>query len=136
MVSGLPISDLPDTGPLIGTAVTGPMTGTLNYSFYAHEVVATASAGNAPSSVIGDTPSTGRWPEQFFRAGTQFWDSGGNTGGSEYFGAGSWGWTYTASLGSDPACPNVSGRWIDASGNNSGGKAVDGNILGPDALHC
>lgn len=74
--------------------------------------------------------------EQFFPAGTQFWDSSGNTGGSEYLGAGPWGWTYTAALGTDPACPNVSGRWIDASGNNYGGNAVDGNILAPDASHC
>jgi hypothetical protein len=122
--------------PLIGTAVTGPMTGTLNYSFYSSQAVASASAGNAPSSVSGDTPTTGQWPEQFFPAGTQFWDSSGTTGGSEYLGAGSWGWTYTAPLGSDPACPNVSGRWIDASGNNSGANAVDGNILAPDASHC
>jgi hypothetical protein len=122
--------------PLIGTAVTGPMAGALNYSFYANVPLTKASASNAPSSITGDTPSTGQWPEQFFPAGTQFWDSTGATGGNEYLGYGAWGWTYTASLGSDPACPNVSGRWIDASGNNSGANAVDGNILAPDAAHC
>jgi hypothetical protein len=122
--------------PNIGVAVTGPMSGSLSYTFYANQGIADASVSNAPSSVSGDTPTTGQWPEQFFTPGTQFWDGSGNTGGAEYLGSGPFNYVYTAQLSSDSQCPNVSGRWVDASTDNSGSAPSGGNILAPDASHC
>ncbi len=56
--------------PNIGVAVTGPMSGSLSYTFYVNKpLTSKASVSNAPSSVSGDTPSTGQWPEQFFTPG-------------------------------------------------------------------
>lgn len=122
----------------IGTAVTGPMHGSLPYVFYANVPLSAFAAANGPASVSGDTPSTGHWPEQFAPGGTQFWDTSGNTGGAEYLGTDAFAFTYTAVLGSDSACPNASGRWIDSSDPSSAGGAnpVAGNILAPDAAHC
>jgi hypothetical protein len=122
--------------PNIGAMVTGPLTGTLSYLFYTDHALSTASVSNAPSSVSGDSPSTGQWPEQFFPAGTNFWDGSGNTGGAEYLGSGPFNFTYTAALGSDSQCPNVSGRWVDSSTGNDGANAVDGNILAPSSSSC
>ena len=122
--------------PTIGATVTGPMSGTLSYSFYTDHSLSTASAGNAPPSVSGDSPSTGKWPEQFFPAGTNFWDSSGNTGGAEYLGSGPFNYVYSAALGSDSQCPNVSGRWVDSSAGNDGANPVDGNILAPSSSSC
>jgi hypothetical protein len=122
--------------PNIGAAVTGPLTGTLSYSFYTDHALSTARVSNAPSSVSGGSPSTGQWPEQFFPAGTNFWDGSGNTGGAEYLGSGPFNFTYTAALGSDSQCPNVSGRWVDSSTGNDGANAVDGNILAPSSSSC
>jgi hypothetical protein len=122
--------------PAIGATVTGPMHGTLQYSFYTDHALSTASTSNAPGSVVGDSPSTGQWPEQFFPAGTSFWDSSGTTGGNEYLGSGPFDYVYTAALGSDSQCPNVSGRWVDASTDNSGSDPAGGNILAPDSAHC
>jgi hypothetical protein len=122
--------------PNIGVAVTGPMSGSLSYTFYANQPIADASAGNAPGSVSGDTPSTGQWPEQFFTPGTQFWDTSGNTGGAEYLGSGPFNYVYTAALNSDTQCPNVSGRWVDSSTDSDGSAPSGGNILAPDASHC
>jgi hypothetical protein len=122
--------------PDIGAAVTGPLTGNLSYLFYTDHPLSTASASNAPPSVSGDSPSTGQWPEQFFPAGTSFWDSSGNTGGAEYLGSGPFNFTYTAALGSDSQCPNVSGRWVDSDTGNDGANAADGNILAPSSSSC
>jgi hypothetical protein len=122
------------TVPVIGVALTGTMAGTFHYNFYANAPVSAFSASNGPASVSGDTPSTGVWPEQFFTAGTQFWDTSGNTGGTEYLGT-TGGWTYRAPFGSDSACPNYGGQWVDAS-PDWGVNASDGNILAPDAAHC
>ena len=100
------------------------MSGTYNYTFYTNQPLSSASAGNAPTTVDGDTPTTGSWYQQFFN-GAEFWDASPGTGS----------WTYTAAPGSDTQCPNVSGRWVDAS-PDWGGQPVDGNILAPDAGHC
>jgi len=124
------------TVPNIGATVTGPMTGTLSYSFYTDHALSTASVSNAPASVVGDKPSTGQWPEQFFPTGTNFWDSSGTTGGAEYLGSGPFSFTYTAALGSDSQCPNVSGRWVDSFTGNYGANPVDGNILAPSSSSC
>lgn len=126
--------------PVIGTAVTGPMRGHIAVTFYANVALAKASAGNAPPSVSGDSPSTGQWVTQFFPAGTEIWDSSGNEGvvgsslGSLYTG-GNGSWTYTEAPGANPACPNEASRWVDAS-PDWGGLPADGNILAQDAAHC
>jgi hypothetical protein len=122
--------------PNIGATVTGPLTGTLSYSFFTNQPLTKASASNAPGSVSGDNPSTGQWPEQFWAPGTQFWDGSGNTGGAEYLGSGPFNFTYTAALGSDSQCPNVSGRWVDSSTGNDGANPADGNILAPSSSSC
>jgi hypothetical protein len=125
--------------PTMGAAVTGNMTGTLPYHFYANVLLSQFKASNAPSlTVDGASPGTGQWPEQFAPAGTQFWDTSGNTGGPEYLGTSTFNFTYTAALGSDHLCPNVSGRWVDSSAatSNSGSAPGAGNILAPDADHC
>lgn len=122
--------------PNIGASVTGPMSGTLPYRFFTDQPLSAASAGNVPATIAGDTPSTGQLPEQFYPAGTHFWDTSGTTGGSEYLGSGPFNFVYTAALGSDSQCPNVSGRWVDASTDNSGADPFGGNILAPDASHC
>ena len=123
------------TAPAIGVQITGPLTGHFSYQFYTDTPIISASASNVPSAVSGDSPSTGKWVEQFYPAGVNFWDTSGNTGGSEYLGT-TGAWTYTAPLGSDAQCPNVSGRWIDASYNNWGSDPAAGNILAPDSAHC
>jgi hypothetical protein len=136
----VPGDTVPGTGslngqpaPQIGTAVTGAMKGSAHFAFYSDEPVSAASASNVPSSVTNED-STSHWAELFFAPGTaNFWDTSGNPGGAEIT---TNGWTYTAALDSDPACPNVSGRWIDASYNNYGGDPVDGNILAPAASSC
>src|SRR5215472_13778933 len=110
--------------PDIGVAVTGAMTGTFSFDFYTNKSLA-AFDGTAVPSVDGDSPGTGVWPEQFFSGGTQFWDTTGATGGSEYLGT-TGSWSYTAALGSDSDCKNVSGRWVDAS-PDWGVNAADGN---------
>ena len=112
------------SAPNIGATVTGTMSGTYNYTFYTNQPLSSASAGNAPTTVDGDTPTTGSWYQQFFN-GAEFWDASPGTGS----------WTYTAAPGSDSQCPNVSGRWVDAS-PDWGGQPVDGNILAPDSAHC
>ena len=128
--------------PTIGTAVTGGMHGNLPYVFYANVPLSAFSASNAPASddgsLPGPHPHMGTWPEQYAPAGTQFWDSNGATAGAEYLGTSTFNFSYTAALGSDPACPNVSGRWIDSSAptSNSGSAPGAGNILAPDAAHC
>ena len=54
----------------------------------------------------------------------------------QLIGAGTTGsWTYTASFGSDAACPNLASRWVDAS-PDWGTSPADGNILAPDTAHC
>jgi hypothetical protein len=121
--------------PLIGEAVTGHMQGTINFKFYSSAGPKLAADSNVPSALSGDTPSTGQWVEQFFPAGTSFWDTSGNTGGSEYLGVGG-SWTYTEALGADSACPNVAGRWVDANATSWGSLPADGNILAPDASSC
>lgn len=120
--------------PVIGTAVTGSMSGHFNYVFYTDQNASFASASNVPTAVSGDSPGTGNWVEQFFSAGVHFWDASGNTGGNEYLGT-TGGWTYTAGFGKDSACPMVASRWVDAS-PDWGANAVDGNILAPDSAHC
>ena len=120
--------------PDIGAAVTGTMSGTFYYNFYANVPVTAFAASNGPATVDGDTPSTGVWPEQFFTAGTQFWDASGNTSGAEYLGT-TGKWTYTAPFGSDSNCPDYGGRWVDAS-PDWGVNASDGNITAPDSAHC
>jgi hypothetical protein len=126
------------SAPQIGAQVTGPMHGTLSYSFFTNVALSAFSTGHAPGSVMGDSPSTGQWPEQFAPPGTQFWDGNGNTGGAEYLGSGPFNFTYTAALGSDSQCPNVSGKWIDgsAASSNDGSNPVAGNILAPSSSSC
>jgi hypothetical protein len=120
--------------PTIGTAVTGSETGSASYSFYT--TAASAFPGAMPGTVSGDGgTSTGNWVEQMFPAGTAFYDASGNTGGSEYLLTGG-GWTYTAGLGKDSACPNTASRWIDASASGWGTSPESGNILAPDASGC
>jgi hypothetical protein len=120
--------------PTIGTAVTGPETGGASYSFYTTD--ASAVPAGMPGTVSGDGgTSTGNWVEQMFPAGTAFYDASGNTGGSEYLLA-SGGWTYTAGLGKDSACPNTASRWVDASASGWGASPESGNILAPDASGC
>jgi hypothetical protein len=124
--------------PAIGAQVTGPLTGHFSYQFYTDAPITSASASNVPATADGNppsSPSTGKWVELFYPAGVNFWDTSGSTGGSEYLGT-TGAWTYTAPLGSDTQCPNVSGRWIDASYNGWGTDQVAGNILAPDSGHC
>jgi hypothetical protein len=121
--------------PTMQAAVTGTMNGSYNYVFYTTVPISGASAHNVPASISGDTPGTGNWVEQFFPGGTQFWDSSGNTGGSEYLGT-TGGWTYNAKAGADHNCPNVTSQWVDASATGWGSAPADGNILAPDASGC
>jgi hypothetical protein len=122
------------TAPLIYTAVKGGMSGKFSYAFYTDQNASSASATNMPPTITGDSPATGNWVEQFFNTGVHFWDTSGNTGGSEYLGT-TGSWTYTASFGSDAACPNLASRWVDAS-PDWGTSPADGNILAPDTAHC
>ena len=121
--------------PTEKVAITGTMNGSFNYAFYTTVGLSAASAANMPKTVSGDSPSTGNWVEQFFPAGTQFWDTSGNTGGNEYLGT-TGSWTYNAKLGSDKGCPNVTSQWVDASASAWGSTGADGNILAPDAPSC
>jgi hypothetical protein len=137
-------------GPLstISTAITGNMSGSLPYTFYANVPLSAFSAANAPASDDGSLPGPhphfGTWPEQYAPAGTQFWDISGNTAGAEYLGSGPFNFTYTAPLYNsvsrqgDQACPNVSSHWVDSSAptSNSGSLPGAGNILAPDASDC
>ena len=120
-------------GPLVmGATVTGPMHGNYNYSFYS--TVKTPD-GTVPSTVDGNNDPTGQWPALFFAGGTSvLYDFSGNTGNAANYGT-TGSWTYTAPLGADSACPHDSSQWVDAS-PDWGSKAVDGNILAPDAAHC
>jgi hypothetical protein len=122
------------SAPAIGAVVSGPMTGSFHYAFYSDASVAAASAARMPAVVTGDSLGTGTWVEQFFPAGTSFWDASGNTGGAENLGTTGI-WNYTAPLGSDSQCPNVSGRWTDGY-PDWGSAPVNGNILAPSASSC
>jgi hypothetical protein len=119
--------------PLMTATLTGPMTGTYNYKFYANSKAANASL--VPASISGDSPGTGNWVEQFFAPGTQFWDTSGNTGGAEYLGT-TGNWTYTLAFGTDSACPQAASKWLDGSAGSWGSLPADGNIFAPDASHC
>jgi hypothetical protein len=122
------------SAPLIGTAVTGTMTGKLSYTFYTDQNSSFASNTNVPTTLSGDSPSNGTWVELFFSAGVHFWDSSGNTGGNENLGT-TGSWIYSYGFGHDSACPNLAARWVFSTADG-GASPVDGNILAPDASHC
>jgi hypothetical protein len=121
--------------PIIATAVTGNIDGKYLYVFYTDQSASTASGTHVPTTLSGDSPTTTKWVEQFFTPGSvNFWDSSGATGGKESPGT-TGGWTYAAFWGTNPACPNVGSRWVDAS-PSWGSTPASGNILAPDAMHC
>ena len=120
--------------PLIGTAVTGGMSGKLSYTFYTDQNASFASNTNMPTTLSGDSPTNGKWVEQFFSAGIHFWDGSGKTGGTENLGT-TGSWTYSYGFGHDGACPNVAMKWV-LSTSDGGAAPADGNILAPDASHC
>lgn len=118
--------------PLIGTAVTGTMNGGAHYDFYSSW--GTAHPGYLPATWDdhGNTGTghhtTGNWYKLFFGNAATFSGTGLISNAS--------GWTYVAAIGSDGACPNVGGRWVDAGASGWGSTTADGNILAPDAAHC
>jgi hypothetical protein len=127
--------------PTMQVAITGTLTGSQTYSFYTTVPISGASASNVPPANIGDSYNSGEWPELFFPAGTEFWDSTGasqgtlNPAGGGELGTGFFSYTYNAKAGSDSDCPNVTSQWKDAS--PTGGQATaDGNILAPDSSGC
>ena len=127
--------------PTMQVSLTGTLSGSQTYAFYTTVPVSGASAANVPASDDGSNYNSGEWPELFFPAGTDFWDSTGNgqgpvnaTGGGE-LGTGFFKYVYLAKPGKDSACPNLTSQWTDAS-PSSGSSASDGNILAPDASGC
>jgi hypothetical protein len=117
---GAPNQNSPATGSdaTITSAVTGKMSGTASYSFYASAspsaalVPATVNdEGTAPSGVtLGTDADTSDWYKLAFPAGTTF-------GG---LGIGANSWSYST------ACES----WTDSSTNNYGNNTNDGNITG------
>ena len=122
------------SAPTMATAVTGPMHGSYNYDFYASTTKVNAKSVTRKESgnPTGDK-TTCLWVEQFFPAGTGFWD---NTGSSTSGCLGTTGgWTYTLGFGADKACPNLASQWVDGS-PSWGTDPTTGNILVPDKSHC
>jgi hypothetical protein len=122
--------------PALLEHVTGPMNGKANYSYFSSWK--SASTKNMPTHMSGAASgrtTTSLWVEQFYGASALFWNSAGVPQGSGGSLLTSGGWAYLAPTGSDPACPNVTSSWLDAS-PSWGSHAVDGNILAPDAVHC
>jgi hypothetical protein len=127
--------------PTMAVAVTGAMTGSQTYAFFTTVPVSGASASNVPASNAGDNYNSGEWPELFFPAGTQFWNSAGASQGTltvpsgGELGTGFFTYTYNAKAGSNHDCPNMTSQWKDAS-PDSGSAPSSGNILAPDASGC
>lgn len=98
---------------VINGQVAGNFTGGSHIEFYASS--ATPDASRVPSTVSGDTPSTGKWYQQFFAGGTGF------SGPANLI---DWSWTYSA--------PSTCETWTDAynNGDGNGIYASDGNIAG------
>lgn len=126
--------------PTMQFSLTGTMNGSQTYAFYTTVPISGASASNVPTS-DGSNYNSGEWPELFFPAGTDFWDSTGNgqgsvnaAGGGE-LGTGFFKYVYLAKPGSDHDCANLTSQWLDAS-PSSGSSASDGNILAPDSSGC
>lgn len=128
--------------PTMAVSLKGALKGSQTYTFFTTVPISGASASNVPTSNAGDTYNSGEWPELYFPAGTEFWDSSGtdqgtlNPSGGGYLGTGFFTYTYTAAPGHDADCTNVSSQWVDASSDNSGSDPAGGNILAPDATHC
>ena len=84
-----------------------------------HLPVSGASAANVPPAESGNGLGSGEWPELFFPAGTQFWDSSGRAARSVSRRCGQLGpffsYTYAAKPGADHNCPNMTSQWKDAS---------------------
>lgn len=123
----------------IGEAVTGTMSGSYSYDFYSSWKSASKALVPATEDDQGNAPggrsTTDAWPEQFFGAGAQFFESGSASNSLGTTGR----WAYVAPLGSDSACPRLSSSWVDSSwpvSNPWGAAPAQGNILAPDASHC
>ena len=63
--------------PLMAVSAKGTLAGSQTYAFFTTVPVSGASASHVPPAESGNGVGSGEWLEQFFPAGTQFWDSTG-----------------------------------------------------------